>query len=384
MPSDIIPDQSTNTNLMLDGQVLHGQAPTGTAGGTPYIKDIFEDIVTNVNTLASESNVTPGASKIGVKTDPFTNFNKSTNDVEACLEGIDASLSTAGGGIKAYQFYDKYLYNAKRNAVHQGVTTGTTVTVAELRAYLGVDAGYQIDSMSSTTGWSGSNGDSALALYTADYFEGGACIAVTKATNSFSSAGLEKTTFPATNLGGKKIRLSVKIPPVTGGSYTFTGVRVTLGDTAFAANGIWNITLDVGGQTLVANDNKYVLEIDADSPDISNSYSSAAVTCARIEMLVSNPNGLFANFLVDHLIYTPDTVELNVNVLVRKVSDGQWYLIKQTGDSYSFPSLTAGQMIIKNVAIENASLEDNDVLFIDIPDSSSYGGQDLFVMVKLL
>lgn len=89
MPTNIIPSQTTNFDQMLDGNYLHGES----AGGTPYLKESFESIVNNVNTLNSESNVTPGASKIGVKTNAYTNFAKSTNDVAAALEGIDDELS---------------------------------------------------------------------------------------------------------------------------------------------------------------------------------------------------------------------------------------------------------------------------------------------------
>jgi hypothetical protein len=383
MPANIIPDQSANTNLMLDGQVLHGEA----ANGTPYIKDIFEDVVNNVNRLASESDVTPGAGNIGVKTAAFTNFTKATNDVEAALEGIDAALSTAGGGISAYQFYDKYIYNAKRNAVHQGVTAGTPVTVGEIRAYLGVDAGTQVDSMSSLTGWSGSNGDSAVTLYTADYFEGGACLSVSKSTNANASAGLQKTTFTATNLTNQKLRVSVKLPPVTGVG-TFTGIRVTLGNAGFASNGIWNMSFDVGGKAMVANDNKYIVELSCNTPDIDSGYAGGgailSTTCIKVEMLLSSTNSLVSNFLVDHIVVYPESAPpLNVNILKRDYATGEWFTIKQTADSYSFPGLTGGQMIILNTALENNILNDNDVLFIDIPTSGSYGGQDLFVMVKL-
>ena len=98
MPSNIIPDQSTNIDQMLDGNYLHGEQ----SGGSPYIKELFEAIVNYVNTLNSEDNSANGATKIGVKTTDYTYITKASNSISAVLEGIDTALGTlsqqTGGG----------------------------------------------------------------------------------------------------------------------------------------------------------------------------------------------------------------------------------------------------------------------------------------------
>lgn len=382
MPANIIPDQSANINLMVDGQILHGQV----AEGTPAIKDPLEAIINNVNTLNAESAVSTatGAAKIGVKTGSYSNFTKASNDVAACLEGIDAALASAGGGVNAYSFFDKYIYNAKRFFIHQLVTTGTTVTVAQLQAYLGVDAGYQLDSMSSATNWAGSNVDSSVSVTTSDYFEGGSALSVNKSGTTTSSGGCQRVNFTNTNLTGKKLRVSLVVPTISSGTLSFVRVWVGSGG-GFTNFKYWDVTTDVSGATIIAGGNRYIVEVDpAAAGPSGGSFEIEQFNSLRVELILSASSATFTGLIVDHVIYTPDTAVLNVDVYKRKASDGKLYKIKQNADTYSFPALTAGAKITKSTSLDNATLDNGDLLILDVPTSSSYGGQDLFVMVKLL
>ena len=215
MPSNIIPDQSANTNEMLDGNILHGEEASLEK---PYLKETFEAIINNTNTLASESDVSNGATKVGVKTSAFTNFTKATNDVAAALEGIDTAIGSAvAGGRQEFSFAIKYPF--KQPLAIQSIVRRAG-TLQSIYAYMAVDAGVLVDSMDSITGWSVAEAAANLALESDNYREGSGAVTFDK--NSSNVLARIYKTFTSFNGTNSRVRMDVYLPDIT----DFSAVRV--------------------------------------------------------------------------------------------------------------------------------------------------------------
>lgn len=296
---------------------------------------------------------------------------------------ITGGGSASSAGSETYVFSDKYLYAPKRfDQFHIVKSAGT---IKQLKAYLNVDAGYQFDNMASTTSWAASNADGAnLAVDSTNFFEGVSCLTVDKTGTSTTSTGIQRVNFSATNLTGKKVRVAVYVPTISAG--TFGQVRIWLGSGGgFTNYKYWDFTTDVDGRTITPAAGWYIVEVDtASSPTSSGgTYDNTNFNSLRAEVIVSDAAATFTGFKVDHVIYTPGSAALNINVY-RRTSAGD-ELIKQNADTYSFGGLTAGEITTKATSLDNPEIQEGDLLFFEIVNTAdNYGGQDLTIMVELL
>jgi hypothetical protein len=288
-----------------------------------------------------------------------------------------------GGSPDAYALGVKYLSAAQLYCSAQIMRAAGTI--ANIRAFLRVDSGVQLDSMASATNWAATNADGAnLAAITTDYVEGGSCLSIDKTGTAAASAGMKRVNIASTNLTDKKVRVTVKIPAIASGTLSSVRVWVASGG-ALTAYKYWDKTTDVAGSTLVAGSGgKYTIEIDpgAAGDGSGGSYDKTATTSVAVELVLSSTSATFSGFLVDHVVYTPGAAELNVNVMKRNVAGGD-VLLYSTGDSYTFPGLRAGLIVTKDTNLQNATVAKDDVLYLDIPTSGSYYGQDLSVIVEM-
>ena len=296
--------------------------------------------------------------------------------------GDGSNLTGLSGSTDAYVFGDLFLYNQKLKISDHIVKSSGSIN--NIRAYLFADNGVQFDNMSSATNWAASNADGAnLAVNTAWYIEGGSSLKIDKAGTTTSSGGMQRVNLTSADLTGKKVRVTVNIPTIASGTLSNIRIWLASGGT-FGNTKYWDFTTDVAGHTLSANNNQYTIEVD---PALAQSGSAGAynillTNSIRVEIITSVNSATFTGFSVDHIVYLPDVIDLNVNLY--KISTNGTLLIKKSGDSYTLPSLRGGLVTTKSTPIDNATLTKNDVLYVDITTASTnYGGYNLVIIVEM-
>lgn len=364
MPSNIIPDQSTNIDTMLDGNILHGEQ----SGGDPYIKELYEIIINNINTLNSESNVTPGASSIGVKTDAFINFTKATNDVEACLEGIDTELGILASATTAigYEFFAKYLYAPQWNAT-QAIIKGNN-TIQEIRAFLEIDAGNQIDGMGDVTSWSSPNSGVNIAVDSNVWVEGGSSVTFDKTTGNILCT-ISKT-YSTFDMTGQKFRMYAQVPDIT--KVANLWIKLATDATNYK---IWTLTTDVKGDSLAQKWQLFEVDPAVGGSEVGT-FDITDITIVEIGVETNLANDVFTGLKFDHLVRVQDTVPLNINVYINNVA------LLSGADSYTFPDLRAGQVVTKSPTFNIPSVAANDIVHVGVETTGTYNGENVTLYLK--
>ena len=369
MPANLIPSQAANLNQMLDGEILHGRL----AEGVPYLKDTFDAVINNVNLVSSESNATPGASKIGVKTNSFSNFTKATNDVEACLEGIDSALGT---GKQVYPMFVKFLFKYP-SMVEFNVEQGGTVQ--SITAELGIDAGTLIDQIDNITGFSTVDAGNNITLDTNNYLAGSGAVQFDKLGTNQIARIRKSYTAPGINGTSGRVRLDVYLPTVTGVS----NVRVYFHSNVGADYSYWNVTLNVEGNALVAGWNKIEVDLSSIPSGGLGAFNVGAITEIDYSVVTTLAATTLTGVKFNNCVmYKPAT---DSTLLDFDVVHNYNTILKGVADTYTFEALHAGVPVGKTVFNPSPyTVATDDVISLNLKSIPSYAGQNLKVTVVII